>query len=238
LTAGDIPGRTSGQCFSRYQNLTRRREGWRQRQPHGRRQQEKHEHLRGKQEGQRVQQEQQQQQQAGEKGSNPEDEEDSPQGTARLGNWTLAEQRRLCLIVRALMPQEQEQENQRSSAAGADPGTGAAASAAANPPRGVVGKGKKRRRNGEAPALELDKPRVGGAAAGGASSSSRDRREAANTLDYLNRVNWAEVASLMSTKRDQYQCREKWFKVLDPSINRQRNWEADEDKQLLNGELR
>lgn len=102
-----------------------------------------------------------------------------------IGLWAPNEERRLCLCVRALMPQW-----------------------------GGGGRGG-------------DKESNGGKIRGGYT----------NTLDLFNNVDWMEVAALMSNSRTGWQCREKWFEVLDPSVNRTRDWEEEEDAELLKREF-
>lgn len=55
-------------------------------------------------------------------------------------------------------------------------------------------------------------------------------------LDCFQGVNWQEVARLMSNGRSDKQCRLKWFEAIDPSVNRQREWDAEEDARLRKGE--
>lgn len=112
-----------------------------------------------------------------------------------------------------------------------------------------AGEAEKRPRDTES-ALPLDGQGAPQAAPGGggvgeeegeeeeeASRRRRKRsREATNTLEFLRGVNWGEVAELMAHTRNEWQCRVKWFEVLDPSVNRSRIWRADEDAELRKSE--
>ncbi|CAM9756151.1 unnamed protein product [Ectocarpus sp. 6 AP-2014] len=161
----------------------------------------------------------------------------NPRTNRSWGTWTLDEERHLCLAVRALMPRER-----RMGAppfGGGDGGEGSAAAAAA---AGKSGEGRKRRRDcgggeprpsgggGRAPETGTrgGHPRKNGRSSSNSSSSNSNT----NMLDCFEGVNWQEVARLMSNGRSDKQCRLKWFEAIDPSVNRQREWDAGEDARL------
>lgn len=133
---------------------------------------------------------------------------DAPRHTpVRGGAWTPTEERRLCLAVRAMMPQEGDAAESATAAEGAVDGaekTGLSAG--------------KRRRTGT---TALDEPR---------------RLRVVGNFDDVCKIEWPEVAKLMANLRNEHQCREKWFESIDPAVNRSL-WTDEEDRELLRSEL-
>ncbi|CAN0000803.1 unnamed protein product [Ectocarpus fasciculatus] len=118
-------------------------------------------------------------------------------------------------------------------------GAAAAAAAAAGKKNGGEGRKKKRQRrdcDGGEPGGGGGAPQTGarGARPPSTTTSSCSSSSSINTnmLEFFKGVNWPEVARLMSNGRSDKQCRLKWFEAIDPSVNRQRGWEAEEEARL------
>eukprot|EP00752_Nemacystus_decipiens_P003540 g3266.t1 len=201
---------------------------------------------------QRRQQQQPQQSQNAEK--RPDDQDFwGPTQPTRSGLWTPTEERRLCMAVRALMPQGTEFNKGKDRPLPSEPAaaTAGAAAAGGRVEAGATASGAgttKKRPRDTAEASPNDGPGAPHSAVGeggcareeekgegeGAGRKNRCRaREATNALEHLSGVHWGEVAALMAYTRNEGQCRVKWFEVMDPSVNRSRVWEPEEDAQLL-----
>ncbi|CAN0336951.1 unnamed protein product [Pylaiella littoralis] len=173
-----------------------------------------------------------------------------PQATARNGCWTLDEERLLSLAVRAHMPPKKTGKSPQPppppSRGAEKPGAAAAAAAAQGGARTGrdEGKGKKRRRDSseetasasaaasKQPGGRAPPPPPGGGPRVPKGEAIQNESGGTNALEGLAEVDWSEVAKLMFNTRSEHQCREKWFEVLDPSVNRLRAWEPEEDAQL------
>jgi len=57
-------------------------------------------------------------------------------------------------------------------------------------------------------------------------------REAVHQFGTIGFKIWTRIAEAMNHKRTSRQCRDRWYKHLDPSINKQ-GWTAEEDKTLI-----
>lgn len=123
------------------------------------------------------------------------------------GWWTPAEERRLCLIVRALLPAISRQSGSVSSRATSV---------------GVIDRphplGRKRKRFEASPFLD-----------------ELETAKGTIRVDPFREIEWSEVSRLMLNARSENQCQEKWYEGLDPAVNRSLRWSTEEDQQLLKG---
>lgn len=136
----------------------------------------------------------------------------APTVTRRTGGWTVVEERRLCLAVRALTPLKRCG-TKADAWYRSDTPADAANDAETSPDRDPQGQ------------VEVS-----------SALDEHQKAKAVREVDYFREIEWPEVAKLMCGTRSEHQCREKWFEALDPSINRLRKWEPEEDAQLLKSE--
>lgn len=173
--------------------------------------------------------------------SNAADAGDAAVGASKFRPWTVVEERRLYLAVRALMPAKKSSEGRGGGGGISTSGGATMVEAAGRSSSDTAGEHGAEASQGQE---EKDEGGTEGEESG-VSPKKRKRMPTETVLgearrlqgyvpryEELHQIEWAEVAKLMKNSRRDEQCREKWFGTLDPFVERG-EWTEEEDEALM-----